>query len=135
NDRGGGSSSGEPGGTVTRLDAAKRLLGSGDDPLRDYLNARYQVDVVACDTTAQPLTPSKAPEARPAKSISQQIAELTAAAGAAGGTRLGDAIDFALRQLPGPRPVAAIVLSDGVVTQGTALSDAATHARTAGTPI
>nr|MBA3482568.1 hypothetical protein [Pirellulales bacterium] len=50
-------------------------------------------------------------------------------------THLGDAIDFALRQLPGPRPAAAVVMTDGVNTAGLPLADAAARARTLGVPL
>ncbi|NOY30370.1 MAG: VWA domain-containing protein [Planctomycetes bacterium] len=51
------------------------------------------------------------------------------------GTCLGDAIDYALRELPGPTPSAIVLFTDGISTRGQSLEKGAQRARALQVPL
>jgi hypothetical protein len=122
-----------PGGTdspsqLPRIDAWKEILGNGEHPLLQELQNRFALKIVLfADETAL---------------VNDEFAKselLSASAKSpdkpSAGTRLGDAIDFATRQLEGPRPAAVVVMTDGISTAGLPLVEAAARARSAGVPV
>jgi hypothetical protein len=114
-------------GQVTRREAWENLLTSGEESLLDELRSRFAVETLrfASDTSFVDLSfpAASRPEADGAEPVGRDA------------THLGDAIDFALRGLAGPRPAAAVVMTDGVNTAGRPLPEAAARARTLGVPI
>jgi len=119
-------------GVISRREAWQSILSGGSRPLLDELRGRYDVDIVEFDTEFELLegeTLADDVSADPTESGSEDASE------GRGGTRLGDALDFALRQLEGPRPAAVIAFTDGVNTEGLPLAEAAARARTLGVPI
>jgi len=109
-------------GPVTRIDAWKALL-TGDQPsLTEQLRDNYDVDIVTFDRSVTPL-------ATAATASSESLQSQQTVADSADGTRLGDAIDYAVRELPGQPPVAVVVVTDGIATLGLSLEAAAQRAR------
>ena len=116
---------------LSRLDARNRILSAGARPLLDALRANYDVDLVPFDAKAERI------EAQPGAPVNEWLAQtvIDADDDSSDATRLGDAIDYALRQLAGPPPAAIVALTDGVSTSGLPLSEAAQRARTIGVPL
>ncbi|MCC6492946.1 MAG: hypothetical protein IT424_07990 [Pirellulales bacterium] len=112
---------------LSRTDAWRTLLNRRDRSFIDRLQQRFDVDLVQFDAGVEAASLEKAILQDPINSGSP-IERGRA-------TRLGDAIDFALRQLPGPRPSAIIVISDGINTAGLSLADATVRAQALGVPI
>lgn len=112
---------------TTRIDAAKDLLTAEDAALVRQLAEGYEVELTVVDAAAQST-------ARNADDVLEQLTKKPTEADDSS-TRLGDAIagltsDIATAPLQG-----ALILSDGQVTAGRSLSDAAEAARRAGTPL
>ena len=63
------------------------------------------------------------------------VEELKSAEANGDSTRLGTAVRSALDELRGTTPVAIVVASDGINTEGPGLSDAAAYARRKGVPL
>jgi hypothetical protein len=121
---------------ISRFDALRRLLADESDSLIDMLRADYDVEIFAFDDKVQSLAPAVAQhEGELTERIRRAIAAMKPATPADNGTRLGDALDYALRQTTGPRPTAVVAITDGVITQGMELAEAAARARIVGTPI
>jgi hypothetical protein len=111
-------------GALSRIEAWKKILAGGDHALLDELRSRFEVSTILfADRTTKGdrsiFVDATSPEAK----------------AAAAGTRLGDALDFAARQVDGPRPAAVVVMTDGVNTAGLSLEQAGARARGAGVPI
>jgi hypothetical protein len=117
----------------TRLNLAKLLATENDGALLRTLADRYRLHVyfVASGVERAP----NAPDASDAAALTTAIRNLTADGPDSDATRLGDAIRRILDDFRGAPPAAIILLTDGVVTAGLPLADAAQQARTAGTPI
>ena len=114
---------------VSRLASWQKLLTDGKQPLIDQWSSDYQLDVVMFDERIKQLI-------SPETSFSENLLAFEAAGKVInGGTRLGDAIDFALRELPGKLPVAIIVMTDGIATEGQTLQQAAHRARRLRVPL
>ncbi len=121
-------------GNQTRQEQWKRFLTTGDPTFIDRLQASFQVDLVPfADQFA--LLDSTANESL-AETL-RVFADFDAAQGRGkdAATRLGDAVDFALRELPGPRPAALVLFSDGISTRGQPLDKVANRARARGVPL
>jgi hypothetical protein len=109
---------------LTRREAWVHLLTGRDTKLLDALRDRYGVDMLRFAETTE-LSAEHPDDERnsDAKGDNRDA------------THLGDAIDFAIRQLPGPRPAAVMVMTDGINTGGVPLADAAARARTLRVPL
>jgi uncharacterized membrane protein len=122
--------------TLTRREAMEQMLEHGTDSLLESLRTRFHVEVVRFANASELIT---VPEAGAEHAESEQPAPFEPAAAeaetSAAATRLGDAIEFALRQLPGPRPAAIVALTDGINTAGLSIAEAAARARTLGVPL
>lgn len=121
----------------TRLRQWQQLLvagGAGGAALVDRLQASFQVDVIPLADQFALLKPTSH-QSLAAAVLELGVSENGQGDGNAGATRLGDAVDFALRELPGPRPTAIVVLSDGISTRGQPLATVAQRARAQGVPI
>ena len=105
---------------VSRMATWKKFLTDGEQPLLEQWRLAYQLDVIAFDEQTKLLVDSE-------MSIEEQLRaiHLTKESTTTVGTRLGDAVDYALRKLPGEPPVAIVILTDGIVTQGQTLQDVA----------
>lgn len=101
---------------IQRLDWCQSLLTSWIPKWQ----STYQLDVVAFDEDFARITADKSSLAETVRSL--ETASETAS------TRLGEAVDYALRELPGQAPAAIVVLSDGVTTRGRSLGEAAERA-------
>ncbi|RIK78749.1 MAG: hypothetical protein DCC67_11235, partial [Planctomycetota bacterium] len=138
------SGRGSPGGParISRLEAWHRLVES-DNGLLARLSRKYEIDVVEFAAGVNHIASYEATTATPADltatdpatqgGSSPQRAEKPADGRAA--TRLGEAVDHAARRLARPRPVAVLLMSDGINTAGMSLDEAADRARTVGVPI
>jgi len=113
---------------ASRLETWQTLLTDDDQSLLEQWQSSYQLDVIAFDEQIDPLKESET-------SISEQLRAIQIADDGASGTRLGDALDYALRELPGRPPVAIVVLTDGIATLGQSLQKAAERARQLRVPL
>ncbi len=106
----------------SRVEAWQTLLVGGEQPLLAEWQSTYDLDVVAFDDQVIHLDENES-------TLIDRLKEIKVDEQEAVGTRLGDAIDFALRELPGSPPVAVVVLTDGIGTMGQPLQQAAQQAR------
>ncbi|NOZ41413.1 MAG: VWA domain-containing protein [Planctomycetes bacterium] len=114
---------------ISRIVAWQQMLTAGEQALIERWQTDYQLEVVAFDERFERLVDSET-------SLAEQLRELTIVGETTtGGTRLGDAIDYALRELPGKPPVAIVVLTDGISTRGQTLQQAAERARRLRVPL
>ena len=122
---------------LTRFEQAQQTLagnGRGTPGLIGRLQKSYQVDVVPFADRFAPLAvPSDLSLAEAVRGLC--ITTNDPNSGELSATRLGDAVDFALRRLPGAKPSAMVLLSDGISTRGEPLSQAARRAGSMGVPI
>lgn len=88
--------------------------------LQDW-RSTYQLSVVTFDERFQPIAADD-------DTLADQVESLDTADETIG-TRLGDAVDYALRKLTDQTPKAIVVFSDGVTTRGQPLCEAAERAR------
>jgi hypothetical protein len=115
---------------VTRLERAKSLLMSDDSQLLSELTARYRVHIYAAAGQTQQLT-----DGTDTAALTQWIGALQAAGDDSQSTRLGDAVRTVLQDFRGNPPAAIVLLTDGVVTAGATVADAAEDARRRGVPV
>lgn len=95
---------------ASRMDIAKRLL-TKNGGLLDRLDARYALRLFAVGKTARPLSRADRRE---------ELRELRATSTS---SRLGEALRRALEMSSAHHPVAAVLLTDGITTQGTTLEE------------
>lgn len=107
---------------VSRIEAWQSALTEGQPSLLSRWQEEYQLEVLAFSDKARRIEESDS-------SVLDRLQQLQATEDPQGGTRLGDAIDYALRDLPGPSPVALVVFSDGIGNRGKSLVQAAQQAR------
>ncbi len=107
---------------LSRIQTWKNLLTAGEQPLVEQWQSTYQLDVLAFDQQIEHLTDRKTP-------LTDQLRSLQPSKKAPAATRLGDAVDYALRELPGPPPAALLLFTDGIATSGQTLEQAAQRAR------
>ena len=107
---------------VSRIQAWQTLLTAGEQPLLSEWQEDYEVDVLSFGQEVIQVDLGES-------SILERLQQLKTDENPTSGTRLGDAIDFVLRELPGPAPVAVVVLTDGIGTRGKSLEEAAQQAR------
>ncbi len=108
--------------TVARLEVLKSLLTQNKPSFLKTWQSTYDLDILAFDEQIVLLD-------------ANEIQSLTTTTSQSSGTRLGDAVDYALRELPGPVPSAIILLTDGISTRGQPLERAAQRARALRIPL
>jgi hypothetical protein len=113
-----------------RLNIAKLLLKDDNGRLLRELADRYRLAVYAAAGNVERL-----PESSSSTDLSHAVDSLTADGPTSQATRIGDALLRIADDFRGAPPAAVILLSDGVVTEGASLSDAAQNLRSAGVPI
>jgi hypothetical protein len=115
-------------GTASRLDLAKLLLTENNSRLLRRLADNYRLNVylAADDTERVPIN---------AMPIAEKISGLTADAPGSQATRLGDAVRQVLEDFHGTPPAGILLFTDGIVTEGASLTDAARDARQHGVPL
>jgi hypothetical protein len=113
-----------------RLNIAKLLLKEENDRLLRELADRYRLATYVVDGDVERLS-----ENPNSADLARAVQSLTTGGPANQATRIGDALQRAVDDFRGSPPAAVILLSDGVVTQGIPLSDAAQNMRTAGVPL
>lgn len=109
----------------TRWNLARSILLGHDAQLVDVLAERYKLRLYLMADTVRPV----------AGDTSQIVTELKAHRPGGASSNLGDAVRQVLNELRGTPPSAVLILSDGVVTEGAALSEAAQYARRKGVPL
>ncbi|HEX5472644.1 MAG TPA: VWA domain-containing protein [Lacipirellulaceae bacterium] len=114
----------------TRLNIAKVLLKQDNGRFLDQLAARYRLAAYAVAGDVVRLAPSGSPA-----ELGRGIHDLSVTGSTSQATRIGDALLRALDDSRGAPPAAVILLSDGNVTQGISLADAADSLRSAGVPL
>jgi hypothetical protein len=114
----------------TRLNIAKMLLKEQNGRLFGELAARYRLAMYAAAGDVERLSENGNPA-----ELAHRVDGLTAAGTTSQATRVGDALLRVLDDFRGAPPAAVILLSDGVVTQGVSVADAAESLRSAGVPL
>jgi uncharacterized membrane protein len=123
---------------LTRLNLAKLLLLEDDARLLRQLQARYHVKLVQLGGSARALAMTSPPETgesprgQPEAELASAVAEIEATETS---SRLGKGLRDVLESQRGRPTAAALVLTDGVTTEGQALSDVAEYARRRGVPL
>jgi len=114
----------------TRLNTATLLLTENDARLLRELAERYRMAAYVAAGDVQRVSVSSSPVdlAGALRGISSQTPSSQA-------TRIGDALMRVLDDFRGAPPAAVVLLSDGVVTDGVSLADAAQNMRKAGVPL
>lgn len=123
----------EDGPKQSRLDAAKTLLTENDGRLLKELQRTYEVELTTVDAAATPAGAGaeailESLDGEPSDEEESTLADNSA-------TRLGDAITGLLDSSTASPLQGVVVLSDGQVTAGRSLADAAESARRAGAPL
>jgi len=113
---------------ATRIEVGKTLLTGGERPLIDRLQSAYRLDIVAVDQQVSRIDAA-------GTTLAQRVRSLEVVGNQSDGTRLGDAVDYALRELPDSPPAAILALTDGITTRGRSLREAAERARTLRVPL
>ncbi len=118
---------------TSRINLAKMLLLSDDARLLDELQRKYRLKIYRVSTSARAVTAEAVDEGiAGAASISGKIAELQATEPA---SRLGKGVQDVLG-MQGGRPTAALVMfTDGVTTEGRAITEVASYARRKSVPL
>jgi hypothetical protein len=116
-------------GEPTRLNQAKLLLSSRDAKLLEHLSANYRLSFYLAAEGLERVPADDAAE------LSATIQRLSSAGPGSQASRLGDAIRQALDDARAAPPAGVLLLSDGVVTAGASLAEAAEEARRRGVPI
>lgn len=110
---------------ATRLDLAKAVLVGEKSPLLLDLDQRYKLKLYFVSDTARVQSGD----------LKDLVARLGQAEPVGESTRLGQGIRAVLNDLRGTPPTAIVLFSDGITTDGEALSDAAAYARRKGVPL
>lgn len=121
------ASLGEP----TRLNLAKLLLLEPDTEgsLLELLTENYSLQTFFVDDGIQRMSDGEA------SNLAADVRGLATNGSGSGATRLGDAVRQVADDTRGASPAGVVILSDGVVTAGVSLADAAEEARTRGVPL
>lgn len=114
----------------TRLNLAKLLATENDGRMLRTLAGRYRLHVYLVAGTVERATVSGN-----LTELLLDVLELSADRPDSNATRLGDSVRHVLDDFRGAPPVAIILLTDGVATEGLPLADAAQEARRAGVPL
>ena len=105
-----------------RLVAEKTALAEGEEALLAKWQDSYQLDVVTFAEDVAPIVSDQ-------ESVLAKLKSVETSDDPQAGTRLGDALLYALRELPGSLPTAIVVFTDGVSTHGRPLREVAEQAR------
>lgn len=113
----------------TRLDLAKAILLKRDGEWLKKLAQRYRVHLVRVGQTLRPLSDRTDAGGRFHESALRQLAAQEPA------SRLGDCLVEALQWQRGRGTAAVVLFSDGIVTEGLSLEEAARQAQQQGVPV
>jgi hypothetical protein len=113
-----------------RLNIAKLLLKDNNDRLIHELADRYRLAIYAAAGNVDRLSENSTPT-----DSARAVESLAADGPSSQATRIGDALLRVVDDFRGAPPAAVILLSDGVITEGASLSDAAQNLRSAGVPL
>ncbi len=114
----------------TRLNIAKLLLTEENGRLLGELANRYRLAVYAAAGNVERLPESPGPA-----ELAGAVRALASDGPASKATRIGDALMRVIDDFRGAPPAAVILFSDGVVTEGASLAEAAERLRSAGVPL
>ncbi|MBX7168439.1 MAG: VWA domain-containing protein [Pirellulales bacterium] len=109
----------------TRLNLAKSLLLGDDARVLRELDQRYRLKFYFVAAAAR----------QHAGTLDELREQLQTASAAGESSRLGEGVRTALNDLRGTPPTAVVLLTDGIVTDGPPLDEAATYARRKGVPV
>ena len=115
-------------GKQSRLEASQSLLIKGNQSLLETWQSIYDLEVIAFDEKIVLLDIKE-------HSLIEGLQSRTTAAEEKAGTRLGDAVDYALREVPGIKPSAVVLFTDGISTRGQSLEKSALRARALRIPL
>lgn len=115
---------------ISRLQACQKFLLDGNPPLIEEWQTDFDLAVV---TFAEQIEQVNEVDKSFKKQLEENLQAKTLTSNAE--TRLGDAIDFSLRELSGKPAVAIVLLTDGIATEGQTLQQAAERARRLRIPI
>lgn len=110
---------------ATRLNLAKSVLLDDDGALLRGIDSRYKLKLYLLASSARPQTGS----------VSQLLDRVRALEPTGESTRLGEGVRAVLNDMRGTPPTAIVLLSDGINTEGAALSEAVDYARRKGVPL
>lgn len=116
-------------GDASRLNLAKLLLTENDSRLLRQLAENYRLSAYAVADGTERLTDGDT------TALTKKISDLAANGPGTQATRLGDAVRQVLDDSRGSPPAAILLFTDGVVTEGASLADAAADARQHGAPL
>jgi hypothetical protein len=116
-------------GEASRLNLAKLLLTENNSRLLERLADNYRLNVYWTADGTEKVPMSDAP------AIAEKLAALIADGPGSQATRLGDAVRQVLDDFRGAPPAGILLFTDGDVTEGASLSDAAADARQRGVPL
>ncbi len=115
---------------ATRFNLAKLLLTRDDGRFVKELSKRYRLEVYYVDGAIE-----RTPSATDVVELIQSLREMSPSGATRNATRLGDAVRQVVDDSRGAPPVAIVLLTDGVATEGIPLAAAAEEARHAGVPL
>lgn len=113
-----------------RLNLAKLLLKENNEQLIRELVGRYRTSTYVAAAKVERISDASDPT-----ELGHTVEALTSDGPASQATRIGDALVRVIDDFRGAPPAAVILLSDGAVTEGASLADAAQNLRTAGIPL
>jgi von Willebrand factor type A domain len=113
-----------------RLNIAKLLLKDDNGRLLRELADRYRLAIYTAAGNVERLSENSS-----TTDLAPAVDSLSADGPSSQATRIGDALLRVVDDFRGAPPAAVILLSDGVVTEGASLSDAAQNLRSAGVPL
>jgi hypothetical protein len=116
-------------GEATRLNFVKLLASEDHGRFLSELASRYRLNVYFAADRIE-----RQPNIDP-NEMARIVSELKADGADSQATRLGDAVRHVLGDFRGNPPAAIVLLTDGVITAGVPLSEAAQDARRAGVPL
>jgi hypothetical protein len=116
-------------GEASRLNLAKLLLAENNSRLLRKLADNYRLNLYLTADGTERLAGTET------TSLSKAVTGLSADGSGSQATRLGDAVRQVLEDSRGTPPAAILLFTDGVVTEGASLADAAADARQHGAPL
>ncbi len=114
----------------TRLNLAKMLMTGNDSRLLREIANRYRTALYLAAGGLERVPPSDG-----VAELARVVRDLKTDGPDSNATRLGDGLQRVLDDFRGAPPVAIVLLSDGVTTEGTPLADATEQARRKGVPL
>lgn len=114
----------------TRVNIAKLLMKENGDRLLKQLADRYRVAAYAVDEKVERISNGSNTE-----DLNRAVQSIALDGSTSRATRIGDALKRVVEDYRGTPPAAIVLLSDGAVTEGSSLADAARDLRGAGIPL